>query len=67
MEGTVTHAELCSFYFHLGLAYSDILQCLVEVNGALISLRALKRILQAQGLFCRKVYTDVLEVAIFIE
>lgn len=60
-------SELCSFYFHLGLSYQDILICLAEVHAVIISIRMLKRILSSQGLFRRKRYSDVLDVAMFVE
>ncbi|KAL3842152.1 hypothetical protein ACJMK2_020197 [Sinanodonta woodiana] len=47
---------LCSFYFRLGLSYSEIL-----------NMRTLKRILRNLCLFRRRFHSDIVEVAQFIE
>ncbi|KAL3875756.1 hypothetical protein ACJMK2_033674 [Sinanodonta woodiana] len=57
---------LCSFYFRLGLSYSEILSFLAQIHGVCISMRTLKRILRNLCLF-RRFHSDIVEVAQFIE
>ena len=61
------HSKLCRFYFHLGFGYADILCFLAAVHDVAISIRTLTRILRSQGHFTRRSFTDLLEVAQFIE
>lgn len=53
-------------YFRLGFSYKEILCALAVNHRIVISLRTLKRLLSGQHLFRRKHYTDIYEVAIFI-
>ena len=54
-------------YFALGLKYAEILLLLRELNGWHLSLRTLKRILKRMDLKRRTGFSDVLEVALFIQ
>lgn len=54
------------FYSNLGFSYNEILCALAVNHHIIISLRNLKRILGRLNLLRRKGYTDVLEVAYFI-
>lgn len=57
---------LVHVYFRLGLSYEDILCILAHNHGIVLSLRTLKRILRAHGLYRRKFKSDILQVALFI-
>ena len=59
--------ELIHTYFKLGLHYKEIMFCLAQRHGIVVSLRHLKRILKRLRLYRRKHRTGVLEVALFIE
>ena len=59
--------EKVEFYHHLGLNQDEILSYLVELDHIVISKRTLKRVLSSAQLFRRKQYSDLLEVALFIE
>ena len=59
--------EILRAYFLLGLCYRDILRCLASMHGIVISMRTLKRLLKAESLYRRKYFTDVLDVALFIQ
>ena len=54
------------FYFSLGFNHSEILECLARMNGVVLSLRSLRRILASAQLFRRKNHSDILDVALFI-
>lgn len=58
--------DVAAFYFHLGFHYSEILECLAHMNGIILSLRTLKRILSKANLFRRKRKSDILDVALYI-
>jgi hypothetical protein len=58
--------EATRAYFELGLNYSEILCCLAEINGLVVSMRTLKRILKRLKLFRRVHYSDTVEVAMFL-
>jgi hypothetical protein len=58
--------DMMRVYFHLGLNYKEILQTLAHVDGIILSLRTLKRILARSGLCRRKNKSDILDVALFI-
>ncbi|XP_069122977.1 uncharacterized protein [Argopecten irradians] len=61
-----TH-EAIRIFHTLGLSQLEILEYLATVCGVVLSLRTLKRKLRLLGLFRRKHFTDIIEVAIFIE
>ena len=65
-SGMDDYTEHLQVYFGLGIKYKDILECLAVINGIVMSMSSLKRQLKRLGLFRRKYYTDVLEVASFI-
>ena len=54
-------------YFDLGLNFGDILHCLAQNDGIIISKSTLKRTLKRIGLYRRKHNTDLLQVALFIQ
>ena len=54
-------------YFDLGLNFGDILHCLAQNDGIIISKSTLKRTLKRIGLYRRKHKTDLLQVALFIQ
>lgn len=54
-------------YFAMGLKYKDILTALAQFNGAVLSLRHLKRILKCLRLSRRHQYSEVGQVIDFIE
>ncbi|CAC5400255.1 unnamed protein product [Mytilus coruscus] len=58
--------QLIFVYFHLGLNYKEILQILNEKHRIGISLCHLKRLLASFGIYRRKNYSDLLDVAMFI-
>ena len=58
--------KLVKFYFQLGLSHREIIDCLVQLNGKVISLRSLRRILSRAKLYRRKNQSDVLDVALFL-
>ncbi len=59
--------QLAVMYFGLGLQHKEILFCLAQRHGIIISIRSLKRILKRHRLYRRKYKTDILEVTFFIE
>ena len=58
--------ELVCLYFKLGLKHSEILESLSLINGVVISMRTLRRILKSSGLYRRKHYSDLLDVALYL-
>lgn len=54
-------------YFDLGLTQKEMLSMLAHYQQVIISDRHLRRILRKLRLYRRKHYTDILEVALFIE
>ena len=54
-------------YFDLGLSQKEILSMLAYYDGVIISERHLRRILSGMKLYRRKHYTDLLNIALFIE
>ena len=58
--------DVAAIYFRLGLSYKEILSALALSHDTVISMRTLKRWLSTQNLFRRKNYTDVVDVALFI-
>lgn len=58
--------ELFRAYFQLGLSNTEILYCLANHHGIIISLRTLKRIAKRCGLYRRKNTSDILDVSLFI-
>ena len=58
--------DLIKFYFSLGVNHREILYYLAHLNGIVISMRTLRRILKTAGLFKRKHYSDVLNVSMYI-
>ena len=54
-------------YFDLGLNFGDILHCLAQNDGIIISKSTLERTLKRIGLYRRKHKTDLLQVALFIQ
>ncbi|XP_034339055.2 uncharacterized protein [Magallana gigas] len=59
--------EKVQFYHSLGFNQDEILQYLSELNNVVISKRTLKRVLSSAHLYRRKHYSDLLEVALFLE
>jgi len=57
---------IITVYFNLGLSNREILCCLASYNGIVISNRTLKRITKKVGLYRRKLHTDIIDVALFI-
>ena len=55
-----------ALYFHVGLNYIEILGALAINHRIVISMRTLKRSLSRQNLFGRRLYTDIVELAVFI-
>lgn len=67
---TLTHLDrnsLIEHYFHLGFDYSEILGFLLLCHGIQISLRQLKRILSAKGLYRRRDYSSPVDVITAVE
>ena len=67
---TLTHLDrnsLIEHYFHLGFDYSEILGFLLLCHGIQISLRQLKRILSAKGLYRRRAYSSSVDVITAVE
>ena len=58
--------ELVELHFHMGLNNKEILYSLAHNHGIVVSLRTLKRITKTCGLFRRKHYSDIADVATFI-
>ena len=58
---------IACLYFRLGLNHKEILYCLSQRHGIVVSLRHLKRFLRGLHLYRRKYKTDLLGVALFIE
>lgn len=54
-------------YFDLGLSHKEMLFMLAHYEGVIISERHLRRILRGMKLYRRKHYTDLLNIALFIE
>ena len=63
----VEREELIAFFFHLGLSQTELLACLALRHGILISNRHLKRLLKNQMLYRKKYYSDIVEVAEYID
>lgn len=59
--------NLVGLYFKLGLNYGEILAILAFKHDTIVSMRTLKRILKRLALYRRKNFSDVYEVAAFIE
>ena len=57
---------LVQFYFQLGFKHMEILESLAHMHGIIISLRTLKRILSKAGLYRRKNWSDILDVALYL-
>ena len=66
MDGVETVDVLVEFYFKLGFNHKEILHLLAFYNGIVISIRSLRRLLAKMGLFRRKSYSNILDVAMFI-
>ena len=58
--------DLIPKYFELGLNNKEILHCLAQLHGHVISERSLKRKTEKLGLFRRKHMSDLLDVALYI-
>ena len=58
--------NLIRLYHNMGMSYKDIVSALCSEHGIFLSLRHLKRILKANGLFRRKGYSAIGEVVDFI-
>jgi len=63
----IERTELIKFYFGLGFTQKEILMCLAVNHGIVVSERHLRRLLRKQGLFRRKMQSDVFTVAAFVE
>ena len=63
---TTERDRLIQFYFELRFSNKEILECLSQNHGYILSIRTLKRITSKLNLFRRKCHSDILEVAIFI-
>ena len=59
--------RLCKIYFDIGLSFTHILSILAHVHSMIMSMSTLKRTLRKSNLQRRKNYSDILEVAIFLE
>ncbi|KAB0804068.1 hypothetical protein PPYR_01038 [Photinus pyralis] len=59
--------ELISFYFRMGLQQCEIVSCLALNHSIFISDRHLRRLLRKLNLFRRQNYSDITDVANFIE
>ena len=59
--------ELVSAYYQLGFQQREILFCLAQRHGIILSSRTLKRVLKRHRLYRKKHWSDLLEVAFFIE
>ena len=57
---------LVHVYFNLGLSNREILASLALYHRIIISIRTLKRITKAIGLYRRKNHSDIVDVALFI-
>ena len=57
----IMHTNFC-----LGFSHMEILECLAQSHGIIISIRTLRRILKTLGLYSRTNKSEVLEVAFFI-
>lgn len=58
--------DLISGYFHLGFQQKEILGLLSSQHGVVISGRTLRNVLRRAGLYRRKNYSDVVDVACFV-
>lgn len=58
--------DLFRVYFQLGLTNTEILYCLANHHGIVISLRTLKRMAKTRGLYRRRNFSDILDVALFM-
>lgn len=58
----VNRLELIKSYFFSGLSYAEIVLLLFVINGIKLSLRQLKRILKANGLYRNKNYSSEADV-----
>ncbi len=58
-----TTKDLVKTYFSLEMNYMEILQSLAHFNNIILSMRTLRRLLKSVGLFRRKEYSDILDVA----
>ena len=59
--------ELVSVYYQFGFQQKEILFCLAQRHGIILSSRTLKRVLKRHRLYRKKHRSDLLEVAFFIE
>ena len=59
--------ELVSVYYQFGFQKKEILFCLAQRHGIILSSRTLKRVLKRHRLYRKKHRSDLLEVAFFIE
>ena len=59
--------ELVVVYFELDFKQKEILFCLAQWHGIILSSRTLKRVLKRYRLYRRNYKTDLLEVVFFIE
>ncbi|XP_053302891.1 uncharacterized protein LOC128461802 [Pleuronectes platessa] len=68
VEATMSRLlTLIRFYFVLGLRHWEILVSLSNIDGVCISLSTLRRHLSSLRLFRRKDYSDLLDVAVFLQ
>lgn len=51
---------LISEYFKLGFKYSDIIKCMDELYGYVLSICLFKRIIKKIGFYCWKYKIDIL-------
>ena len=58
--------KLLKMYFHIGISYDEILCVLCIGHNIKISKSSLKKKLGRLGLFRRKHFSDLLDVALFI-
>lgn len=58
--------RIVGFYFYLGLQYREILEVLSHQHGIIMCLRTLQTLLRKNRLCRRKDFTDVLDVAYFV-
>lgn len=58
--------ESIKLYFYLGLNYDEILVQLAQIDKVVICMSTLKRTLLKMGLYRKKNYSDILDVALFI-
>ncbi len=59
--------SLIKFYFDLGLRHWEIVLSLSHIDGISISLSTLRRHLRTLRLFRRKVHSDLLDIAMFLQ